>query len=100
MCTRKSDVTQSSSSQLIPPLIPCGVCDVKRVKLRDREVRVPKITSGFRIQQTRDCGFGGIVDSESALRSAGALLSRVRAPPPTLRPDGEPESLRSPCCVD
>ncbi|GFO07029.1 hypothetical protein PoB_003353400 [Plakobranchus ocellatus] len=27
-------------------------------------------------------GVGGIVDSESALRSAGTLLSRVRAPPP------------------
>ncbi|GFN79621.1 hypothetical protein PoB_000612700 [Plakobranchus ocellatus] len=32
------------------------------------------------------------------LRSAGTILSRVRAPPPALWPDGGPESLRSPCC--
>ncbi|GFO18620.1 hypothetical protein PoB_004512500 [Plakobranchus ocellatus] len=41
-------------------------------------------------------GVGGIVASESALRSAGNLLSRVRAPPPAPWPDGGPESLRSP----
>ncbi|GFN78836.1 hypothetical protein PoB_000534200 [Plakobranchus ocellatus] len=41
---------------------------------------------------------GGTVDSESALRSAGTLLSRVRAMPPAPWPDGGPESLRSPCC--
>ncbi|GFO18462.1 hypothetical protein PoB_004496700 [Plakobranchus ocellatus] len=35
---------------------------------------------------------GGTEDSESALRSAGTLLPRVRAPSPA------PESLRSPCC--
>ncbi|GFN91259.1 hypothetical protein PoB_001776500 [Plakobranchus ocellatus] len=35
---------------------------------------------------------------ESALRSAGTLLSRVRAPLPAPWPDGGPESLRSPCC--
>ncbi|GFO10960.1 hypothetical protein PoB_003746500 [Plakobranchus ocellatus] len=43
-------------------------------------------------------GVGGTVASESALRSAGTLLSRVRAPPPASWPDGGPESLRSPCC--
>ncbi|GFO40001.1 hypothetical protein PoB_006650600 [Plakobranchus ocellatus] len=43
-------------------------------------------------------GVGGTVASESALRSAGTLLSRVRAPPPVPWPDGGPESLRSPCC--
>ncbi|GFO26301.1 hypothetical protein PoB_005280600 [Plakobranchus ocellatus] len=43
-------------------------------------------------------GFCGTVDSKSALRSAGALLSRVRAPPPVSWPDGGPESLRSPRC--
>ncbi|GFO49796.1 hypothetical protein PoB_007630100 [Plakobranchus ocellatus] len=43
-------------------------------------------------------GVGGTVASESALRSAGTLLSRVRAPPPAPWPDGGPESLRSPCC--
>ncbi|GFO24097.1 hypothetical protein PoB_005060200 [Plakobranchus ocellatus] len=41
---------------------------------------------------------GGMVDSESALRSARILLSRVRAPTLAPWPDGGPESLRSPCC--
>ncbi|GFO29831.1 hypothetical protein PoB_005633600 [Plakobranchus ocellatus] len=42
---------------------------------------------------------GGTVDSESALRSAGTPLSRVRAPSPAPWPDGgRPESLRSPYC--
>ncbi|GFO35507.1 amiloride-sensitive sodium channel subunit gamma [Plakobranchus ocellatus] len=40
----------------------------------------------------------GTVTSESTLRSAMILLSRVRAPPLAFRPDGGPESLRSPCC--
>ncbi|GFO16771.1 hypothetical protein PoB_004327600 [Plakobranchus ocellatus] len=44
-------------------------------------------------------GVGGTVASESALRSAGTFLSRVRAPPPAPWPDGGPESLRSPCWV-
>ncbi|GFN98829.1 hypothetical protein PoB_002533500 [Plakobranchus ocellatus] len=35
---------------------------------------------------------------ESALRSAGTLVSRVRAPLPAPWPDGGPECLRSPCC--
>ncbi|GFO33904.1 hypothetical protein PoB_006040900 [Plakobranchus ocellatus] len=43
-------------------------------------------------------GVGGKVASESALRSAGTLQSRVRAPPPAPWPDGGPESPRSPCC--
>ncbi|GFO41820.1 hypothetical protein PoB_006832500 [Plakobranchus ocellatus] len=43
-------------------------------------------------------GVGGTVASESALRSAGILLSRVRAPLPAPWPDGGPGSLRSPCC--
>ncbi|GFO06484.1 hypothetical protein PoB_003298900 [Plakobranchus ocellatus] len=43
-------------------------------------------------------GVGGTVASESALRSAGTPLSRVRAPPPAPWPDGGPESLRSPGC--
>ncbi|GFO13268.1 hypothetical protein PoB_003977300 [Plakobranchus ocellatus] len=41
-------------------------------------------------------GVDGTVDSESALRSVGALLSRIRAPPPASWPGGGPESLRSP----
>ncbi|GFO50573.1 hypothetical protein PoB_007707800 [Plakobranchus ocellatus] len=41
---------------------------------------------------------GGTVTSESALRSAGTLLSWFRAPTPTPRSEGGPESLRSPCC--
>ncbi|GFN80485.1 hypothetical protein PoB_000699100 [Plakobranchus ocellatus] len=43
-------------------------------------------------------GFGSTVACESALRSAGTLLSRVRAPLPAAWPDGGPESLRSPYC--
>ncbi|GFO23755.1 hemocyte protein-glutamine gamma-glutamyltransferase-like [Plakobranchus ocellatus] len=43
-------------------------------------------------------GVGRTVASESALRSAGTLLSRVRAPLPALWPDGGPKRLRSPCC--
>ncbi|GFN96179.1 misshapen-like kinase 1 [Plakobranchus ocellatus] len=39
-----------------------------------------------------------IIKEQSALRSAGTLLSRVRAPLPAPWPDGGPESLRSPCC--
>ncbi|GFN91784.1 hypothetical protein PoB_001829000 [Plakobranchus ocellatus] len=35
-------------------------------------------------------GVGGTVACESALRSAGTLLSRVRAPPSAPRPDGGP----------
>ncbi|GFO50103.1 hypothetical protein PoB_007660800 [Plakobranchus ocellatus] len=42
--------------------------------------------------------FVGTVANESALISAGAFLSWVRAPPPAPLPDGRPESLRSPCC--
>ncbi|GFO21102.1 hypothetical protein PoB_004760700 [Plakobranchus ocellatus] len=40
----------------------------------------------------------GTVARESALRSAGTLLSRVRAPPSAPSPGGGPESLRSPRC--
>ncbi|GFO32478.1 transglutaminase [Plakobranchus ocellatus] len=43
-------------------------------------------------------GVGGTVASESALRSAGTVQSRVRAPTPAPRPDGGPQSLRSPFC--
>ncbi|GFO07444.1 hypothetical protein PoB_003394900 [Plakobranchus ocellatus] len=43
-------------------------------------------------------GVGGTVDSESALRSEGTLLSRVRAPPSTPWPDVGPEGLSSPFC--
>ncbi|GFN74853.1 hypothetical protein PoB_000135900 [Plakobranchus ocellatus] len=38
---------------------------------------------------------GGTVDSESALRSAETILSRVQAPPPALWHDGRPKSLES-----
>ncbi|GFO19977.1 hypothetical protein PoB_004648200 [Plakobranchus ocellatus] len=40
--------------------------------------------------------FGGIVDSESALRSAEIILSRVH-PATVLWSDGRPKSLRSSC---
>ncbi|GFO05205.1 hypothetical protein PoB_003171000 [Plakobranchus ocellatus] len=43
-------------------------------------------------------GVDGTVASESALRSAGNILSGVRAPPLAPWPDRGPESLRSPCC--
>ncbi|GFN91694.1 hypothetical protein PoB_001820000 [Plakobranchus ocellatus] len=43
-------------------------------------------------------GIGGSVASESALRSAGIFLSRVRAPTTAPWPEGWPENLRSPCC--
>ncbi|GFO13883.1 hypothetical protein PoB_004038800 [Plakobranchus ocellatus] len=43
-------------------------------------------------------GAGGTVDSESAVRSAETLLSRVRTPPPGPWLVGGPESLRSTCC--
>ncbi|GFO05604.1 fatty acid synthase [Plakobranchus ocellatus] len=41
---------------------------------------------------------GGAVVNECALKSAGTLLSWIRAPPPTSWPDGWSKSLRSPCC--
>ncbi|GFO02136.1 hypothetical protein PoB_002864100 [Plakobranchus ocellatus] len=41
---------------------------------------------------------GVTLASKSALGSAGTFLSRVQAPQLALWPDGEPESLRSPCC--
>ncbi|GFN94631.1 hypothetical protein PoB_002113700 [Plakobranchus ocellatus] len=42
-------------------------------------------------------GVGGTVDSESALGSAGTLLSWVRDRPQATWPGGGPESRRSPC---
>ncbi|GFO18126.1 hypothetical protein PoB_004463100 [Plakobranchus ocellatus] len=42
---------------------------------------------------------GDTVDSESTLRSAVNLLSRVRPLPPAPWPDEGPESLRSSRCV-
>ncbi|GFO17762.1 hypothetical protein PoB_004426700 [Plakobranchus ocellatus] len=41
---------------------------------------------------------GGTGDSASTLRFAETTLSRVRAPPPALWPDGRPDSLISFCC--
>ncbi|GFO15779.1 hypothetical protein PoB_004228400 [Plakobranchus ocellatus] len=43
-------------------------------------------------------GVGSTVASESALRSSGTHLSRVRVPSSAPWPDGVPKSLRSPCC--
>ncbi|GFO38618.1 hypothetical protein PoB_006512300 [Plakobranchus ocellatus] len=42
------------------------------------------ISSGVRLNEAQadGVGVGGTVNSESALRSAGTILSRVRAPPP------------------
>ncbi|GFO47927.1 hypothetical protein PoB_007443200 [Plakobranchus ocellatus] len=53
------------------------------------------ISTGFYSQLLRDVG--GTVVSESVLRSAGTLLSRVRAPMPAPWHDGGPKSVRSPC---
>ncbi|GFN79341.1 hypothetical protein PoB_000584700 [Plakobranchus ocellatus] len=50
------------------------------------------------VKFSNDRGVGSTVACESALRSAGTLLSRVRAPLPAPWPDGGPESLRSRCC--
>ncbi|GFO28316.1 sorting nexin-14, partial [Plakobranchus ocellatus] len=41
---------------------------------------------------------GDTVACESALRFAGTLPSRVRAPPSAPQPDRGPKSLISPCC--
>ncbi|GFN83539.1 hypothetical protein PoB_001004500 [Plakobranchus ocellatus] len=41
---------------------------------------------------------GGTVACQSALTSAGTLLTLVRAPTSAPRPGGGPKSLRSPCC--
>ncbi|GFO21302.1 hypothetical protein PoB_004780700 [Plakobranchus ocellatus] len=43
-------------------------------------------------------GVSGTGVSESALRSAGTLLSRVQAPPPAPWPDKGSENLRSSSC--
>ncbi|GFO21468.1 hypothetical protein PoB_004797300 [Plakobranchus ocellatus] len=45
---------------------------------------------------TIDIDADGTVDSGSTLRSAGTLLSQIRAPPPAPWPNGGPESLKSP----
>ncbi|GFN92950.1 hypothetical protein PoB_001945600 [Plakobranchus ocellatus] len=50
------------------------------------------------VDEAENLGVGSTVACESALRSAGTLLSRVRAPLLAPWPDGGPESLRSPCC--
>ncbi|GFO20303.1 hypothetical protein PoB_004680800 [Plakobranchus ocellatus] len=63
------------------------VCARARVYERDRD-------GGVHIILLPHVGLDGTADSESALRSAGTLLPRVRAPPPALLPDGGPESLR------
>ncbi|GFN76957.1 hypothetical protein PoB_000346300 [Plakobranchus ocellatus] len=42
-------------------------------------------------------GDGGTMASESALRSAWALLSRIRTPPGATWPEEGLKSLRSPC---
>ncbi|GFO37089.1 hypothetical protein PoB_006359400 [Plakobranchus ocellatus] len=43
-------------------------------------------------------GIGGRVDRESAVKSAGTFMSRLRAPPSAPWPDREPASMRSACC--
>ncbi|GFO19095.1 hypothetical protein PoB_004560000 [Plakobranchus ocellatus] len=67
---------------------------------KESNVLVMKVANLERslIKTIRQGGVGSTVACESALRSAGTLLSRVRAPLPAPWPDGGPESLRSPCC--
>ncbi|GFN88810.1 hypothetical protein PoB_001531600 [Plakobranchus ocellatus] len=55
----------------------------------------PDRPRGFLLRKQCRCG---TVDSKSALRSVGTILSRVRALPPAPWPGGGPESLKSPCC--
>ncbi|GFN90903.1 nuak family snf1-like kinase 1 [Plakobranchus ocellatus] len=52
-----------------------------------------QISEGDYRQPSKPSGIDDTVASESALRSAGTLLSRVRAPPPAPRPEGGPENL-------
>ncbi|GFO13872.1 hypothetical protein PoB_004037700 [Plakobranchus ocellatus] len=87
---------------------PGGTCDFK-VKVIACDFKIKVMTCDFKVKvmtcdfysawvDLRARVFGGSVASVSALRCAGTLLSRVRAPPPAPWPDGGPESLRSPCC--
>ncbi|GFO49690.1 hypothetical protein PoB_007619500 [Plakobranchus ocellatus] len=55
-----------------------------------RTPNMPRSSCGGRV--------GSTVASKSALRSAGTLMSGVRAPPPAPWLGGGPESLGSPCC--
>ncbi|GFO22107.1 ficolin-2 [Plakobranchus ocellatus] len=57
-----------------------------------------RVTDTLQPTSGRIRGVGGTVARESALISAGTLLSRFRAPPPAPRPDGGLQSLRSPYC--
>ncbi|GFO18105.1 hypothetical protein PoB_004461000 [Plakobranchus ocellatus] len=50
------------------------------------------------LSKIKQGGIGGTVVGESTLRSAGILLSRIRASLPAPWPKGWPKSLRSPCC--
>ncbi|GFO47072.1 hypothetical protein PoB_007357700 [Plakobranchus ocellatus] len=78
--------------------------DKKKEKEVDDEVKGTLPNMGELLCSTRrvigdgTMTLGLTVACESALRSAGTLLSRVRAPLPAPWPDGGPESLRSPCC--
>ncbi|GFN93745.1 metabotropic glutamate receptor [Plakobranchus ocellatus] len=58
-----------------------GIQRVEILIMTIKRINNPASTSG---------GIGGPVACESALRSAGTFLSRVRAPPSALRPDGGP----------
>ncbi|GFO06163.1 hypothetical protein PoB_003266800 [Plakobranchus ocellatus] len=57
-----------------------------------------KVEGTWGITSEKGVSIGGTFYSKPALRSAGTLLLRVRAPPPPPSPNGGPQSLRSPCC--
>ncbi|GFO34634.1 hypothetical protein PoB_006113900 [Plakobranchus ocellatus] len=68
-------------------------------KVHSSELGIEPVTSRSEIKRSTDlataCSYntwcvGGTVACGSALRSAGSLLSRVRAPPSAPRPDGGP----------
>ncbi|GFO26214.1 hypothetical protein PoB_005271900 [Plakobranchus ocellatus] len=82
-------VTQSAIAYGFKPLTPNPTV-IKDITLSPPPSAIP-------LQSLEGRGVGSTVACESALRSAGTLLSPVRAPPPAPWPDGGPESLRSPC---
>ncbi|GFO07760.1 hypothetical protein PoB_003426500 [Plakobranchus ocellatus] len=79
-----TSATKKATRRRGPSTEPTNEKEVRSNKVRERPCQEVS---------TRDVG--GTVDSGSALRSAGILLLRVRAPPPTLRSNGWPENLRS-----
>ncbi|GFO40051.1 hypothetical protein PoB_006655600 [Plakobranchus ocellatus] len=92
----KKPVSESRRECLKPVLEPCRERLEQGFKPCREGFKTLPVSLSYTVQ---GCwGVDGTVASESALRSAQTLLSRVRAPPPAPWPDRGPESLRSPCC--